>query len=147
MCSLSSFIDRRNGCTKYSYHAHARTVDGDKFCCYPLCHAITPAVHCSLRLTPTMINHLTSDTTILILKLLILVFSQFYIRYHTLTFDSCGLGTQGSVLILCLKFWEGTVSVGINRIVLKCHAITLSVNCRWMVLPTTSYCVRDQKMM
>ena len=55
MCSLSSFIDRRNGCTKYC--------DGDKFCCYPwlVCHDINSAMHCSLKLAPTMINHLTSN--------------------------------------------------------------------------------------
>ena len=43
-------------------HAHG-TADGGKFCCYPwlVCHDIyNSAMHCSLRLAPTMINHLTS---------------------------------------------------------------------------------------
>ena len=36
-----------------AYHAHG-TVDGDKFCCYPwlVCHDISSAMHCSLRLAP-----------------------------------------------------------------------------------------------
>ena len=61
MLSLSSFIDRRNGCTKFAYHAHG-TADGDTFCCYPwlVYHDIKSAMHCSLRLASTMINHLTS---------------------------------------------------------------------------------------
>ena len=44
------------------YHAHG-TADGDKFCCYPwlVCHDIK-SVFSSLRLAPTMINHLTSIT-------------------------------------------------------------------------------------
>ena len=39
--------------------------DSDKFCCYPwlVCHDITSAMHCSLRLAPTMINHLTSTAS------------------------------------------------------------------------------------
>ena len=47
-----------------AYHAHG-TADGDKFCCYPwlVCHDINSAMHCSLRLAPTMINHLTSNKT------------------------------------------------------------------------------------
>ena len=47
-----------------AYHAHG-TADGDKFCCYPwlVCHDIKSAMHCLLRLAPTMINHLTSKTT------------------------------------------------------------------------------------
>ena len=45
----------------FAYHAHG-TANGDKFCCYPwlVCHDIKSAMHCSLRLAPTMINHLTS---------------------------------------------------------------------------------------
>ena len=44
-----------------AYHAHG-TADGGKSCCYPwlVCHDIKSAMHCSLRLAPTMINHLTS---------------------------------------------------------------------------------------
>ena len=44
-----------------AYHAHG-TTGGDKSCCYPwlVCHDINSAMHCSLRLAPTMINHLTS---------------------------------------------------------------------------------------
>ena len=59
MCTLSSFIDRRNDCTKYCLHG---TADGGKSCCYPwlVCHDIKSAMHCLLRLAPTMINHLTS---------------------------------------------------------------------------------------
>ena len=42
-----------------AYHTHG-TADGDK--CYPwlVCHDFKLAMHCSLRLTPTMINHLPS---------------------------------------------------------------------------------------
>ena len=36
------------------------TADGDKFC-WLVCHDIKSAMHCSLRLAPTMINHLTSN--------------------------------------------------------------------------------------
>ena len=44
-----------------AYHVHG-TADGGKSCCYPwlVCHDIKSALHCSLRLAPTMINHLTS---------------------------------------------------------------------------------------
>ena len=35
------------------------TADGDKFC-WLVCHDIKSAMLCSLRLAPTMINHLTS---------------------------------------------------------------------------------------
>ena len=44
-----------------AYHAHG-TADGGKSCCYPwlVCHDIKSAMHCALRLAPTMINHLTS---------------------------------------------------------------------------------------
>ena len=41
-----------------AYHAH-RTVDGDKYC-WLVCIDIKSAMLCSLRLAPTMINHLTS---------------------------------------------------------------------------------------
>ena len=53
-----------------AYHAHG-TADGDKFCCYPwlVCHDIKSAMHCSLRLAPTMINHLTSIYTNLLFKM------------------------------------------------------------------------------
>jgi len=45
----------------FAYHAHG-TADDDKFCCYPW-HVPwhKSAVHCSLRLAPTMIIHLTSN--------------------------------------------------------------------------------------
>ena len=46
-----------------AYHAHGTAAaDGDKFCRYPwlACHEINSAMHCSLRLAPTMMNHLTS---------------------------------------------------------------------------------------
>ena len=62
MCSLSSFIDPRNGCTKYCLpHSCLNSRPGDKFCCYPwlVYHDIKSAMHCSLRLALTMINHLT----------------------------------------------------------------------------------------
>ena len=58
----SSFIDRKKmAAQSIAYHA-CGTADGDKFCCYPwlVCHDIKSAMHCSLRLAPTMINHLTS---------------------------------------------------------------------------------------
>ena len=44
-----------------AYHAHG-TADGDKSCCYSwlVCQDIKSVMHCSLRLAPTMINHLTS---------------------------------------------------------------------------------------
>ena len=47
-----------------AYHAHG-TADGGKSCCYPwlVCHDIKSAMHCALRLAPTMINHLTSNTS------------------------------------------------------------------------------------
>jgi len=47
-----------------AYHAHG-TADGGKSCCYPwlVCHDIKSVMHCSLRLAPTMINHLTSTYT------------------------------------------------------------------------------------
>ena len=46
-----------------AYYAQG-TADGDKFCCYPwlVCHDIKLAMDCSLRLAPTMINHLTSNS-------------------------------------------------------------------------------------
>ena len=44
-----------------AYHTHG-TAEGGKSCCYPwlVCHDIKSAMHCSLRLAPTMIHHLTS---------------------------------------------------------------------------------------
>ena len=55
-----SFLDRRNGCTKFCLHAHG-TADSPAVI-YGLCamtyHYISNA--CSLRLAPPMINHLTS---------------------------------------------------------------------------------------
>jgi len=47
-----------------AYHTHW-TADGDKFCCYPwlVCHDIKSPMHWSLRLAPTMINHLTGYMT------------------------------------------------------------------------------------
>jgi len=49
--------DRRNGCTKYCLPRSWNS----KFCFYPwlVCHDIKSAILCSLRLAPTMINHLT----------------------------------------------------------------------------------------
>ena len=45
----------------FAYHAHG-TADSHKFYCYPwlVYHDIKSAMQCSLRLAPTMINHLTS---------------------------------------------------------------------------------------
>ena len=44
----------------FAYHAHETADHGRR--CYPwlVCHDIKSAMHCSLRLAPTMINHLTS---------------------------------------------------------------------------------------
>ena len=52
-----------------AYHAHG-TADSDKSCCYPwlVCHDIKSAMHCSLRLAPTIINHLTSYILIVMLR-------------------------------------------------------------------------------
>ena len=46
----------------FAYYAH-ETVDRGR-CCYPwlVCHDIKSAMHCSLRLAPTMISHLTSNS-------------------------------------------------------------------------------------
>ena len=57
VASLTEEMAARN----IAYHAHG-TADSDKFCCYPwlVCHDIKSAMYCSLRLAPTMINHLTS---------------------------------------------------------------------------------------
>ena len=47
----------------FAYHAHG-TADGDGrqilLLSMVVCHDIKSAMHCSLRLAPTMINHLTS---------------------------------------------------------------------------------------
>ena len=67
-----------------AYHAHG-TADSDKSCCYPwlVCHDIKSAMHCSLRLAPTMINHLTSLNVWCFLCVIILLlftsFPQIYI--------------------------------------------------------------------
>ena len=60
MCSLSSFMTEWLY-EVFAYHAHG-TAYGDKFCRCPwlVWHDINSAMHCSLRLAPTMINHLTS---------------------------------------------------------------------------------------
>ena len=44
----------------FAYHAYDTEDCGRR--CYPwlVCHDIKSAMHCSLRLAPTMINHLTS---------------------------------------------------------------------------------------
>ena len=44
-----------------AYHTHG-TADGVECCCCPwlVWHDINSAMHCSLRLTPTVINHLTT---------------------------------------------------------------------------------------
>ena len=64
MCvALVASLTEEMAARSIAYHAHAWTVDGDKFSCYPLlvCHdMLKSAMHCSLRLAPTMINHLTS---------------------------------------------------------------------------------------
>jgi len=58
MCSL---IEQRSGCTKFclprSWNSRRWQILR-----YPwlVCHDIKSAMHCSLRLAPTMINHLTS---------------------------------------------------------------------------------------
>ena len=64
----------------FTYHAHG-TADGDKFCCYPwlVYHDIKLAMHCSLRLAPTMINHLTNLITITVNKLCLLA-TMFWLR-------------------------------------------------------------------
>ena len=55
MCRRSSFIDQRNGRTKFSL---SRPWNCRRW--QILCRDIKSAMHCSLRLNPTMINHLTS---------------------------------------------------------------------------------------
>ena len=54
-------LTKKMAARSIAYHAHG-TADSDKFCCYPwlVCHHIKSAMLCSLRLAPTMINHLTS---------------------------------------------------------------------------------------
>ena len=62
MCvALVASLTEEMAARSFAYHAHG-TADGDKFCCYPwlVCHDIKPAMQYSLRLAPTMINHLTS---------------------------------------------------------------------------------------
>ena len=61
VASVASLTEEIAVRSTIAYHAHG-TADGDKFCCYPwlVCHDIKSAMHCSLRLAPTMINHLTS---------------------------------------------------------------------------------------
>ena len=45
---------------RFAYHAHETADRGRR--CYPwlVCHDIKSAMHCSLRLASTMINHLAS---------------------------------------------------------------------------------------
>ena len=62
MCvALVASLTEEMAARSIAYHAHG-TADGGKSCCYPwlVCHDIKSAVQCSLRLAPTMINHLTS---------------------------------------------------------------------------------------
>ena len=48
----------------FAYHAHETADHGRR--CYPwlVCHDIKSAMQCSLRLAPTMINHLTSTSLV-----------------------------------------------------------------------------------
>ena len=62
MCvALVASLTEEMAAQSFAYHAY-ETADGEKFCCYPwlVCYDIKSAMHCSLRLAPTMINHLTS---------------------------------------------------------------------------------------
>ena len=59
MASVASWTEEM-ATRSFAYHAHETADHGRR--CYPwlVCHDIKSAMHCSLRLAPTMINHLTS---------------------------------------------------------------------------------------
>ena len=104
----------------FAYHAHG-TADSDKFCCYPwlVCHDIKSAMHCSLRLAPTMINHLASlkldrlawlaftivtVVFILLLSLNLLVGGCVFYTYHQYS-KSLQLCHLQKIIMVCSQHW------------------------------------------